>query len=98
MTTPAPIKGGHSPWGAIQTVREYAPGIFVVSTSGHGGVWVAPELRPKIPPAHRQTPYSSGGWFEEDCDWCIPLAYVLGEPRARQELEDCIARGYLPQP
>jgi hypothetical protein len=53
-------------------VTEQGPGIWTVYTPGHGGVYVAPELYATMPKVLKATPYSDGGWFEEDCDWAIP--------------------------
>ena len=76
MTFP-PVPGGHSPWGAIQTVRPLGPDAVVVTTASHGGVWVSDAGLAGIPEPLRQTACSAGGWFEEDCDWAIPYL-VLG--------------------
>jgi len=64
--------GGPSPWGAVDHVQALGPDVVAVSTPSHGGLWVSPEAMTSIPAALRATAYSSGGWFEEDCDWCIP--------------------------
>lgn len=42
QTTPRPI---HSPWGAVQTANELAPGIWDVSTAGHGGLMLSPRAQ-----------------------------------------------------
>lgn len=70
-----------SPWGAIETMTEIAPGIVQVTTPSHGGIHVSPERLAKMPEELRATPYSAGGWFEEDCDWalvavCFPEAFA----------------------
>ena len=70
LTTPA--VGSPSPWGAIDHVEALGPEVVVVSTPSHGGFWVSPRAMATIPEPLRATPYSGGGWFEEDCDWCIP--------------------------
>jgi len=57
----------HSPWGAIQTRRELAPGIWSVSTAGHGGIKLSRERNAAVPKYMR----SEGGWYEEDCEWAI---------------------------
>ena len=67
-----PAVGGPSPWGAVDHADALGPDVIVVSTPSHGGLWVSPEAMTSIPAALRATAYSSGGWFEEDCDWCIP--------------------------
>lgn len=71
----------NSPWGAIQTMTEVAPGILQVTTPSHGGFYVTPALVAQMPEHMRETPYSTGGWFEEDCDWslvaiCFPDAFA----------------------
>ncbi|WP_439357892.1 DUF7007 domain-containing protein [Bradyrhizobium sp. DASA03007] len=54
-----------SPWGAIQDKRELAPGIWQVSTAGHGGIKLSRERNAAVPKYMR----NEGGWYEEDCDW-----------------------------
>lgn len=61
----------NSPWGAIQTMTEVAPGILQVTTPSHGGLYVTADLVAQMPEHLRETPYSSGGWFEEDVDWAL---------------------------
>ncbi len=71
---------GSSPWGQIDHLTRFERnGELVavsVSTPSHGGFWVAAEHMAAIPAALRSTPYSAGQWFEEDCDWCIPYAFL----------------------
>jgi hypothetical protein len=54
-----------SPWGAIQDKRELAPGIWSVSTAGHGGIKLSCERNAAVPDYMR----NEGGWYEEDCEW-----------------------------
>jgi hypothetical protein len=54
-----------SPWGAIQDKRELAPGIWTVSTAGHGGIKLSRERNAAMPDHMR----NEGGWYEEDCEW-----------------------------
>lgn len=68
----APVVGDPSPWGAVDHVYPLGPDVVVVATPSHGGLWVSPEAMTLIPRPLRATAYSRGGWFEEDCDWCIP--------------------------
>jgi hypothetical protein len=64
-----------TPWGPVQQREQIAPGIWSVSTAGHGGIWIAPELRPLAPDwLLAGTGYSGEGWFEEDCDWALACA------------------------
>ena len=54
-----------SPWGAIQDKRELAPGIWQISTAGHGGIKLSRERNAAMPAYMR----NEGGWYEEDCEW-----------------------------
>lgn len=70
----------NSPWGAVQHITQLAEGIVMIDTASHGGIKVSDDLLAKMPEALRRTPYSGGGWFEEDCDWafvavCFPDAF-----------------------
>jgi DNA repair protein RadC len=56
----------------IDSATPLGPDAVAVSTPSHGGIWVAAHALETIPEPLRVTPYSGGGWFEEDCDWCIP--------------------------
>ncbi len=60
---------------------------------------MTPDALAKIPAPLRTTAYSGGGWFEEDCDWCIPYL-VLGlhrfdGPKDRQDRVLAAARRTL---
>jgi len=52
-------------------VSEVIPGMYFVSTAGHGGIKLNRTLNMLIPDFMR----TQGGWYEEDIDWCIP--YVV---------------------
>lgn len=67
-----PVPGPSSPWGPIQTVTPLGPDVVAVTTASHGGLRVSLTALARLPEAIRQTAYSSGGWFEEDCDWALP--------------------------
>lgn len=59
--------GKRSPWGTIQECREIAPGILSVSTAGHGGIKLDRRRNAAMPAPYRR----AGGWYEEDCEWCL---------------------------
>jgi hypothetical protein len=63
-----PTKFTHSPWGEVQHQREVAKGITQVMTASHGGYFVERSLWNEMPVYAQETPYSHGGWFEEDTD------------------------------
>jgi hypothetical protein len=67
-----------SPWGKIQETRELAPGIWTVSTAGHGGVKLSRERNAGMPDYMR----NEGGWYEEDCEWAkVAVVYPIGFQR-----------------
>jgi hypothetical protein len=67
-----------SPWGAIQTRKKLAAGIWSVSTAGHGGIKLSRERNASMPDYMR----SEGGWYEEDCQWSIAaVVFPLGFQR-----------------
>lgn len=85
----------HSPWGAIQHSVRLADGIWSVTTSNHGGLWLSPERIEQlnqwilIAPGTGQlqeyvTFVHDPQWWEEDCDWCTPIvafADEIGDPK-----------------
>ena len=67
-----------TPWGPADFATEYAPGLVLYSTPGHGGFHVSAEWLAQMPEPYRSTvPFtqrhgrSGPGWYEEDCDWAI---------------------------
>lgn len=74
--------GGSSPWGRIQHAIEIVPGMWQVHTAGHGGMKIDRAHMRLVPDYMQSTGYSSGGWYEEDSDWCIPFVVFEGEIRA----------------
>ena len=68
----------HTPWGTPDRAIELAPGILLIDTPSHGGIWLSPERNALIPAWIKALTFASGqgrnGWYEEDCDIAIPLA------------------------
>jgi hypothetical protein len=83
-----PTVGSSSPWGPIDSVTPLGPEAVEVTTASHGGLRVSLTALARIPEPMRDTSFSGGGWFEEDCDWAIPYL-VLGLDR----FEPTAARG-----
>lgn len=66
----------HSVWGPVQTEKSYGEGITHVTTAGHGGFVLSPEMNehvkvkfPDFKPwgGHERS-------YEEDCDWAVVVA------------------------
>lgn len=71
----------HTPWGEADHVEHVAPGVMQVSTPSHGGLYVDHIRNQKIPAALRR----DDGWYEEDCDWAIPVTFLPGLMDERKE-------------
>jgi len=58
-----------TPWGHPQQQHEIGDGIFMLSTSSHGGIFLTPErwheFRQQFPTFQ---PFAGQQWLEEDCD------------------------------
>lgn len=74
-----------TPWGPAQHVERLADGIYLISTAGHGGIWLS---MPRIEQLHEAVgDYKTwldresgrGGWFEEDCDMLLPLVVFAAD-------------------
>ena len=69
-------RGSDTPWGRAQDVREVADGITLVTTAGHGGLYVT---RPMPADARAYAAAWSHGWgarwYEEDC----AVGFVIAE-------------------
>lgn len=94
-----------SPWGPVQHGEQLAAGIWRVSTASHGGIWLSEDrLREldEIMPEAYPTFVGDARWFEEDCDWCIPvIAFQLDgfdvacqQLRAMRGLRDKYSRAF----
>jgi hypothetical protein len=64
-------RGMPTPWGEAQTKKELAPGVFLVTTAGHGGILIG-KRRAKELLSERASkigmPWGSFLAYEEDCD------------------------------
>ena len=70
----------YSPWGNIQECETLCPGVYSVSTPGHGGVMVRQELAGKeFRKAARDCSFVEGAWlcYEEDCDGPVALRELM---------------------
>ena len=61
-----------TPWGHPQQQTQIGEGIVVVSTAGHGGIWLSPirwaDFSALFPTFK---PFAGPPWLEEDCDVCL---------------------------
>lgn len=71
---------GYSPWGEIQHCDMLTPGIYSVSTAGHGGIMARMDVaRKTLSKAALDCAYFECGWycFEEDCAAAVALRELM---------------------
>lgn len=71
----------NTPWGKADNIEELSGGVKSVSTAGHGGIYVPPDMNKRIPLVFRKSSFGQNGlkgWYEEDCDWAIPVYFLRG--------------------
>jgi hypothetical protein len=67
-----------TPWGKKQMQWSNSPGLIEVDTARHGGLYVMPALRERIPDSLKK--YSAdgkGAWWEEDQACSLPVVALL---------------------
>ena len=70
----------YSPWGEIQHCEELCPGVYQVSTPGHGGVMARLGRASKLfSKAARAYSFVEGGYlcFEENCDSPVAIRELM---------------------
>ena len=77
---PLPTIGDPTPWGEAQSVEPVGTSMCWVLTASHGGLYVDDALNGQIDRVWRvdgtyddNGTYLPGGWYEEDCDWAVPV-------------------------
>jgi len=68
-----------SPWGEVQHCDVICPGVFMVSTAGHGGTMVYKDVAAILSPAAIKCGFKEGGYicFEEDTQENVALRELL---------------------
>jgi hypothetical protein len=62
------------PWGEIEHSTQYAEGILLVETSGHGGFILSRDRFEEMEPALRELSWTSDQFFEDDEAWAAVAA------------------------
>lgn len=65
-----------TPWGDADDQTQIGDDIWVVSTPGHGGLYVGYESASRIPTTVKQCMMTRFPWFEEDCEMIIVIALL----------------------
>jgi hypothetical protein len=88
-----------TPWGRAITREFVAPNVWVVTTESHGGYYVEPSVRERIPLVFRRATFTRDqAWYEEDVDWAIVARYFPEAfPPEAHELAETILRQCHPR-
>lgn len=68
-----------TPWGATQYASKWLPGVYMVGTAGHGGLYIKSKAIKDLIPDYMKA-VSTGGtgtWYEEDCAWAAAIVPLL---------------------
>lgn len=88
-----------TPWGVSQHHTDIAPGLRVYRAASHGGIHVVEARNAQIPGYLRADTHGQlgeRGWYEEDCDWCIPAVVFAAEWRTwADQCDSTSADGHL---
>jgi len=68
-----------SPWGEIQHCDVVCPGVYMVSTAGHGGTMVSKDITAVLSPAAQKCGFKQDGYlcFEEDTQESVAMRELL---------------------
>ncbi len=93
LNRPTIRAGASTPWGMAQISRQFADGIILHSTAGHGGFHLDEIANAVVHPHYR----NDDGFYEEDCEWAkvahaFPHLFTTHERR----LADRTLRDYFP--
>lgn len=69
-----------SPWGLVVRCDTLCPGVYSVSTAGHGGIMAQIDAaRQLLSPEAQAVGFQAGGYlnFEEDCDAPVVLRELM---------------------
>lgn len=72
----------NSPWGQVDHCETICPGVYSVSTPGHGGIMVRADRASEILSASaRRISFREHGYlcFEEDCDAPVALRELMDQ-------------------
>ena len=87
---------GYSPWGEIQHCDMLTPGIYSVSTAGHGGIMARMDVaRKTLSKAALDCAYFECGWycFEEDCAAPVALRELMDRGLYQAPVNEYFAPG-----
>lgn len=80
-----------SPWGEVQTCKEFCRGVYSVSTAGHGGLMAHLDVAEKVfSGAARKCGFTEGRYlcFEEDCDEQVAIRELMDKKLFKAPVND----------
>ena len=96
QNTIVPEAPSYSPWVNIQECETLCPGVYSVSTPGHGGIMVRRELAEKIFRKEAMgCGFVEGGYlcFEEDCDAQVALRELMDKKMIQAPVNEYFGPG-----
>jgi len=96
------VEGMPTPWGVSQTKKELAPGVYSVTTAGHGGILIGKKRAKEL--LSEQAIKIGMAWgnflaYEEDCDvsavfyehpeYCTWMSVEVIKRYAERSLQQC---------
>lgn len=89
-----------SPWGDVEEATMHAPGVFFVTTPGHGGFLLSAAAWRSMPVGLRLLGVPFGGLyaFEEDCAYAaVVVAFAESFAPASVEVARAMVRSWYPE-
>lgn len=71
-----------TPWGAVKSSDVIAHGIEFIRAEEHAGIHLSPQRNAGIPFWLKEVTLDGQGvtgWYENNCDWCIPMIVFASE-------------------
>ena len=85
-----------SPWGLVVRCDTLCPGVYSVSTAGHGGIMAQIDAaRQLLSPEAQAVGFQAGGYlnFEEDCDAPVVLRELMDSGIIAPRTDNYLRRG-----
>ncbi len=83
--------GSESPWGRVQFCQVLCPGVFQISTAGHGGVMALNSVAKEVFSEEARSygmPWNGYLCYEEDCAATVAILELLDQRRMREPVNE----------
>lgn len=88
-----------TPWGQAQYRETHFKGCTTYGTASHGGLHISSTVYPYLSDYTKSAglEYSKGLWYEEDCDYLLPVYELYKIPEFADKLKDSYTQPTLEQ-